>query len=57
MSTEADKEHQASARIDDVLMEAVNDGDIKDAIISARLYLEKRAADDFLKMRKDLFGF
>ena len=46
-----------SATIDSVLMDAVNYGDIKDAVIASRLYLEKRQADDYLEMRKKLFGF
>lgn len=50
-------DNNAPKTLDGVLMEAVESGDFKDAVIAGRLYLEKRQADDYLEMRKKLFGF
>ena len=34
-----------------------NDSVLMEELIAIRLYLEKRQADDYLEMRKKLFGF
>lgn len=50
-------DNNAPKTLDGVLMEAVENGDVKGAFFVGRLYLEKRQADDYLEMRKKLFGF